>query len=251
MRFGDWPHETIEEIQRGLLLIGWRADMRLTDDDALLIQKVALESIQLHKENRLTPDQIDRLAIAAHNIMEFQVMNVDERASMASGPYSESNYFSDLIPLIDEATLCYLRGYDTAALANLFIVLESYLLRLYGWTNTTRKPRFTALKASVRKHPAGNLRTEAEEILSKVYHDYQANSPPQFFFNRHGLLHGLRGPKGVDRMNCVRMYLLFDILCFAEGLPRSVIVDERFTQRHDIYSKCTRLGSERALLQKN
>jgi ABC-type polar amino acid transport system ATPase subunit len=137
MSFGDWPNETIKEIQRGLLLIGWRADMRLTDDDASLIQKVALEAIQLHKENQLTPGQIDRLAVAAHDIMEFQVMNVDERTTMASGPYSESKYFVDLVRLIDEATLCYWRGYDTAALATLFIVLESYLLLLYGWTNVT------------------------------------------------------------------------------------------------------------------
>jgi hypothetical protein len=149
MSFGDWPNETIKEIQRGLLLIGWRADMRLTDGDASLIQKVALEAIQLHKENQLTPGQIDRLAVAAHDIMEFQVMNVDERTTMASGPYSESKYFVDLVRLIDEATLCYWRGYDTAALATLFIVLESYLLLLYGWTNVTPRPSFAALKASV------------------------------------------------------------------------------------------------------
>jgi hypothetical protein len=147
--------------------------------------------------------------------------------------------------------LCYLRGYDTAALATLFVVLESYLLLLYEWTNTTPRPSFAALKGSLRKHPQGSFRTEAEQILSKVYAYFNASSPPQFFFNRHGLLHGLRGPKNVDRMNCVRMYLLFDILCFSEGLSRSVDVDEKFTRRHEIYSKCVRLGSERVLLERN
>jgi hypothetical protein len=251
MSFGDWPEETIKEIERGLLLIGWRADMRLTDDDAWFIQRVALEALQLHRENQLTPNQIDRLAIAAYEILEFQVMNVDERASMASGAYSRSKYFSTLVPLIDEATLCYWRGYDTAALATLFIVLESYLLLLSGWTTTTPKPSFASLKASVQKHPRGSIRTEAEQILSKVYSRYDASSPPEFFFNSHGLLHGMRGPKSVDRMNCVRMYLLFDILCFAEGLSRGLVLDDKFRKRHEIYSKCIRLGDERVLMGRN
>src|SRR5436305_597547 len=148
MTFGDWADETIEEIQRGLLLLGWRADMRLTDDDASLIERVALEALRLDEAKQLTPDQIDHLAVAAYEIMEFQVMNVDERTSMASGAYSESKFFSSLVPLIDEATLCYWRGYDTASLATLFIVLESYLLLLSGWTSTKRKPSFAVLKAS-------------------------------------------------------------------------------------------------------
>jgi hypothetical protein len=250
MSFGDWPDKTIKEIQTGLLLLGWRAEMRLTDDDAGQIEKVAREALELRKLKQLTPENIDRLAIAAHDIMEFQVMNVDERALMVTGPYSESTYFAPSVSLIDEATLCYYRGYDTAALGTLFIVLESYLLLLYGWTPAAARPSFAALKGSTQNLPPGVIRSEAAQILDRIYSFYNSNSPPQFYFNRHGLLHGLRGPRNVDRMNCVRMFLLFDILCYAEGLSRSVIIDENFQRRHQIYSACTRLGAERKMLNR-
>jgi hypothetical protein len=85
-------------------------EMRLTDDDARQIEKVAREALELRKLKQLTPENIDRLSIAAHDIMEFQVMNVDEHALMVTGPYSESTYFAPSVSLIDEATLCYYRG---------------------------------------------------------------------------------------------------------------------------------------------
>jgi hypothetical protein len=250
MSFGDWSDETIDEIHQGLVLIGWRADSRLTDDDAGLIQRVAREALQLQAEGRLTPDQIDRLAVSAYEIMEFQTMNVDERSLMASGPYTRSCNFSNLVPLIDEATLCYWRGYYTAALASLFIVLESYLLSLANWTPEKAKPSFAKLRTSILKLPAGALRVEAQQMVSKIYSFYDSKFPPQFYFNRHGLLHGMRRSQNVDRMNCVRMYLLFDNFCTMEGLSRAVEINESFNRRHNAYLNCVRLNTETELMQR-
>src|SRR5262249_54056866 len=114
MSFGDWLEKTIKEIQNGLLLLGWRAEMSLNDGEARQIEKVAREALELRKLKQLTPENIFFKEMAAYDIMEFQVMNVDERALMVTGPYSESAHFAPSVSLIDEATLCYYRGYDTA-----------------------------------------------------------------------------------------------------------------------------------------
>ena len=99
-------------------------------------------------------------------------------------------------------------------------------------------------------HPASPHRIEAEAILAAIYSRYSALSPPQFLFNRHGLLHGLRGSQNVDQMNCVRMFLLFDVLCWAEGLGRGLVYDEQFYARHATYGACQRLGRESSLMQR-
>jgi hypothetical protein len=42
MSFADWSDEELEPITRGLALLGWRPDTRLTSDDALFVRDVAL-----------------------------------------------------------------------------------------------------------------------------------------------------------------------------------------------------------------
>jgi hypothetical protein len=251
MSFADWePHE-VEEVHKGLLLLGWRADNRLTSDDALLVRDLAHEALAHLAKGTLSPNTIDDLAERAFDVMSFQLMNVDERAAMTSGPYKESTLLEPLVPLVDEAILCYYRGYYTAALATLFIISEQYLRKLAGWQPGMPDPTFAELRASVRAHPESGSRDEAEMILAAIYSRYDAQLPPQFFFNRHGLLHGLRGPKDVDRMNCVRMFLFFDVLCSAEGLGRGLTYSEEFYQRHTAYRSCIRLGKEKQLMFRN
>ena len=248
MSFSDWePHE-VEKVREGMLLLGWRADDRLTSDDASLVRDIAHEALARSAQGSLSPDVIDDLAARAFDVMSFQLMNVDERAAMTSGPYKESSRFGPLVPLVDEAILCYYRGYYTAALATLFIISEQYLRQLAGWHPGRPDPSFAALRASVGRHPESEARHEAEMILSAIYSRYDAQLPPQFFFNRHGLLHGLRGPKDVDRMNCVRMLLLFDVLCSAEGLGRGLVYSDEFYLRHAAYEACVRLGREKQLM---
>lgn len=244
MSFADWSDEEFAEVRNGILLLGWRPDSRLTSDDAHMLADIAREALNLHKGNALTPEHIDRLALQAHHILLFEIMNIDERAVMATGPYSDSRFFSPLLNLIDEATVCYYRGLYTGSLAILFIVLESYLRSLAGMPN----PSFAQLRASVRNHPDSSARNESEQILSVVYAHYNAASPPQFLFNRHGLFHGLRGADEVDEMNCVRMFLLFDVLCSAERLDRVLALNDEFHFRHRVYSECRKVSSEQALI---
>ncbi len=251
MSFADWEPDDARKVHEGLLLLGWRADSRLTSDDSLMVRDVAHEALRCAETETLSPDVIDDLAAKAFDIMSFQIMNVEERASMTSGPYKESSLFSPLAPMIDEAILCYYRGYYTAALATLFIILERYLRQLAGWEPGMPDPSFVTLRAAVKNHPKSAARDEAEIILSAIYSRYDAQLPPQFLFNRHGLIHGLRGPKNVDRMNCVRMLLLFDVLCSAEGLGRGLVYSDEFYSRHTAYAACQRLGPETKLMLRN
>lgn len=251
MGFADWEPEEVQRVHEGLLLLGWRTDFRLTSDDSSMVRDVAHEALRCAEAGTLSPDVIDDLAVKAFDVMSFQIMNVDERASMTSGPYKESSLIAPLVPMIDEAILCYYRGYDTAALATLFIALEKYLRQLAGWQPGMPDPSFATLRAAIKSHPESKARDEAEIMLSAIYSRYDAQSPPQFFFNRHGLLHGLRGSKNVDRMNCVRMFLLFDVLCSSEGLGRGLIYHEEFYLRHAAYSACIRLGTEKKLMLRN
>ena len=248
MSFADWDEDEVGRVNEGLLLLGWRVDLRLTSDDASQARDIANESLAHSAQGTLSSDLIDDLAARVFDVMSFQLMNVDERALMTNGPYKESALFGPLVPLIDEALFCYYRGYYTAALATLFIICEQYLRQLSGWQPGMPDPSFADLRAAVNRHPESESRREAEMILSAIYARYSAQLPPRFFFNRHGLLHGLRGPKDVDRMNCVRMLLLFDVLCSAEGLGRGLVYTEEFYQRHSAYKACVRLGREKQLM---
>lgn len=248
MSFADWDPKEVQKVNEGLLLLGWRVDSRFTSDDLSMIQELSHEALNCKEAGTLSPDMIDDLSAKAFDVMSFQIMNVDERALMTSGPYKKSPHFSSLVSTVDEAILCYYRGYYTAALGLLFIILERYLRLLSGWQVGEPDLSFADLRAAVKKHPVSQDRDEAEKILSVIYSRYVAQYPPQFFFNRHGLLHGLRGQKQVDRMNCVRMLLLFDVLCSAEGLRRTIVYDDEFNFRLTTYKACRCLAIERNLL---
>jgi len=240
--------DELEQIENALLILGWKLDIRLTTEEAMRIKSIAEEVIKLKSNNSLMIDKIDELACKAFDIMAFQVMNTEERVSMIECAYNHSKYLNKLVPLIDEALFCYYRGYFTACLATLFIVTESYLLNLYGWTPGDNKPAFSELRGSINNLPDSDSRDKASHVLSVIYSHYDSMNPTLFHFNRHGLLHGLRGSLDVDRMNCARMIQFFDSVCAAEDLGRSLLVSEQFRRRVDAYSQCIYFGREKIVL---
>lgn len=240
--------EEIELLDNALVDLGWKLDIRLTTEAAMGMKSIAEEVIDLKDKNNLTQEKIDELACSAFDILSFQLMNVEERAFMIEGVYKESGYLGILVPLIDEALFCYYRGYFTASLAVLFIVVESYLLNLYGWSPGDIKPSFNQLQGAINNLNESNSRRKISHILSVIYSRYNAANPTQFYFNRHGLLHGMRGPLEVDRMNCARIIQFFDSACAAEGLRRSIVITDNFRNRFDAFSQCVYLGNERLVL---
>lgn len=240
---GEFWQDDLERMHDGMLLLGWRADSRLTSEDEAMLTPLVERALSLKATGELTPEQIDYLSLEAYKVASFQMINLVERARLISGAYSRSTYLSPTVPLIDQATCCFYRGYHTPALATLFIIVESYLRNLFRWEPGQPNPTFFQLRNSVNRLPECAARDEAAAVLNAVYARYDAETPPQFYFNRHGLLHGIRPALGqVDEMNCARMYLLLDLLCEAEGVDTCGYVfsgeDDVFYRRSALFRKC-------------
>src|SRR5450759_5007752 len=212
----------LAQLRSGLLLLGWTIDARLKSDDARFVADVAHEALTLKQKGALTQDETERLAQAAYSHMAPQIMGAEARAFAVTGGYSRSPHLRGSVRLADEAFLCFKNGYHVAAQAALYIVLETYLRSLAGWTPGGRRMTFSQLTKAVTMLPASFCRDEASSILQAVYGLYEATDPPPFDFNRHGLIHGMRPGGDVDRLNCVRTFLLLDLCCAAEGVACTV-----------------------------
>ena len=102
-----------------------------------------------------------------------------------------------------------------------FIILERYLRSVFNWSPGDRDHTFYRLKQSILTLPNEEAARTAYDIINVIYSRYEALEPTQFEFNRHGLLHGVRGPTEYDEMNCARIYQLFNLLCTAENIDRT------------------------------
>lgn len=235
MSFTDWDEDSLRPVREGLLILGWRPDARLTSDDALHVRDIAQETLELRAEGRLSPAEIERLAEKAFEYLFPQVMAAQERARMATGPYSMSLHMRHSIGMIDQAMVAFRNALFTAASALLYIVLERYLRSLVGW-EPGQHITYAGLCESLRSLAPSEARDEVYALVRRVYQYYDPTHPPDFFFNRHGLLHGLRPDLDVDRLNCGRLFVVLDRLCVAEGLSRSVIDIEKYRYRVELYS---------------
>lgn len=237
-------------LMNALLLLGWAADIRFTTEDAFTLFEICEETYSIQRDGKLTPKAIDELSLKAYNILVFQIMNVQERADCISNWYINSINMRPLLPLIDEAMMSYFRGYNLASLSIMFIVLERYLRAVLKWTPEQGDVTFNQLKDSVLVLPNKKYANIAHKIITTIYARFSGLNPTQFYFNRHGLLHGLRGSTEYDRMNCARIFLLFDQLCRAENICRTAYGDclEMFKIRYSIYSQCGESKQELKLL---
>lgn len=241
--------EFYEIIEDGLELLGWDYSGRFTNEDLAMLHPICEKALALIDANSLSSESIEKLSLEAYNILSFQMMSVHERADYISLTYFNSLHVKPLLNLIDEAMLCFYRGYFTASLSLLFIALESCLRSIYGWSPGDSNPSFAELKASVRNLPESYCAEKAAHILGLVYSRYDALNPTKFEFNRHGLLHGIRGPAPYDEMNCARIIQLFDLICCAEKVKRTGfgLCLDLYKNRCDIYEKCLKNKHENYL----
>lgn len=245
--------ETIEEehkVNSDLSLIGWYADQRVTSEDATILKEIGRRVRKLHDSGGLSHEMIVELSWEAFACVGPNLLDPGERAVAVGENYSRSQLLGDNLVLIDEALLSYYRGYHTAALALLFVALEAYLRRALGWAPGRGRPTFAQLKVAVRLLPDCEARNRADGIIQTIYDDYRADSPPALLFNRHGLLHGMRGASGLDRMNFARLLALFDLLVAAElgEFDRGTVWGPAVRTRYDAYSACVFFGREKILL---
>jgi hypothetical protein len=240
-------------IEDGLLLLGWQDSVRLTTEDRSMVHPICEKAIDLKKKNILTPEIIDELSLKAYDIILFQVAGKQERADYISLVYYNSQKLRPLMNLIDESTICFYKGYYTAALSLSFIILERYLRSVSNWSPGDRDPSFFQLKQSVLSLPNEDASKMAHKIINIIYSRYESLNPTQFEFNRHGLLHGVRGPTKYDEMNCARIYQLFNLLCEAEEVGRTGYGEplEFFKKRYSIYENCNQNEFESIILNVN
>jgi hypothetical protein len=241
-----------EDVQKGLRLLGWCADSRPTADEFRGLEELAEIALQLNVNGTLTDAIRNDMALQAFHLFDFQVMNPDERALMAGVLYLRSNYLRDSVRIVDEATLCYYRGYYAASLALLFVITEQCLLRICNWTQGSPKPSFKTLINAPLQLQNLDRGQEAVEVLNIIYDRYQQPGDAAFGFNRHAVHHGMRGFSSMDQMNCVRTFLLLDTIVFAEGIRRGFAgTDEgsRIRERSGIYSSVVSFGKEMILIR--
>ena len=139
----------MDRFDEGLALLGWYRDWRATSEDELLLESIAEETLALQADQQLEPAKRLALSLRAHEIVRAGLLDFGERAALVTFQFAKSKVAAPDIRLIDESLLAFYRGYETAALSLLFVVLERCLRRLLGWTPDQPKPGFAALTKAV------------------------------------------------------------------------------------------------------
>jgi hypothetical protein len=212
-----------------------------TGDDTLLLSAVASPTTSLLENGLLDEQQRETLAIEAYDILKHYVSDPRRRSWAVQARYERAPGLVNLIRLVDEATLAFLRGYFTAGFALMLIVLERYLRTVSGWRPGDPDITFAALRRAVARFEFSGARMIARGIVDALYSRYEALTPPAFLFNRHGLLHGLRNASAVDEMNCARIFFLLDLLAACEGPGASEIVVGLGGTRHESICSALRI----------
>ncbi|MGF1694028.1 hypothetical protein [Photobacterium kagoshimensis] len=236
--FDIFTEEENLEFEKGLSLTGWYVDCRATTDDLMRLKSISERALELNPSNEDYAENIEKLSIEVFHIVVHYLSNPADRAALVSYGYEQSSFFSGTINMIEESICAYYSGFHTAALSLLFISLESYLRNLSGWKPGDKDITFKQLKNAVEKLPPNEYREMAQQIINNVYSRYDATSPALFYFNRHGLLHGLRTENNeYDQMNYLRLLSLMDLLAFSDGGRRSGVINERFKNLADKFEK--------------
>ncbi|MBX4606937.1 hypothetical protein C7266_06365 [Klebsiella variicola] len=155
--------------------------------------------------------------------IESIIMTVPARARMQKGRFEHYDIFKSLSRLIEAATLCYYRQNYQSAFLTLVPIIEGSLLRWIGYDGNTNKPEFEILRKFFR---TGHLRQPCPgnplfyDVFSKVSnkilneHLFKPSNHGEAYsnFNRHLAAHLLNDSSFATKENCVRLFLLLDIM---------------------------------------
>jgi hypothetical protein len=247
-----WTDQEIDRIDDGMALLGWRFTTRATNDDSGLLGGIAEKALSLQSQKKLIGNELEKLSGEAYDILWAYIASAEWRAQVVSDLYVRAPLMEPVIPLVDEATLSYFRGYFTAAFATLTISLEAYLRRLTRWQPGDNDPTFSSLSKAVETFPESKAKGDVIRVLKGFYGRYEALRPTAFHFNRHRLLHGIEVPNPNDDMNCGRMFVLLDDIVAAEvgQYSSGYVWNQGLEARISAYSVCVHLGSEKLFLKK-
>jgi len=157
------------------------------------------------------------------SLVEKAVLDPRVRVLQKKGRFEHFVPFKEFVSFIEAATLCYFRGNYLSSCLTLVPVVEGIVLRWMGYDGTGKKPGFENLrkffsKSHVRQPcPANPL---FHEVYSKACHNilnlhlYKPSQVGSAYsnFNRHVAAHLLNNSQFATKENCIRLFLLLDIM---------------------------------------
>lgn len=225
-------------LKKGLAITGWYVDHRLTTEEIMMLKEISEKALLLNKSDTDYLLDVEKLSLEVFNIIRFCLENPVDRAAIITYGYQKSQYLSGAINMIEESICAYYSGFYTSGLSLLFIALESSLRNISGWAPGDPDITFMQLKESISNLPKNEYHQIAQEVVNIVYSRYDPLKPSQFFFNRHGLLHGLRiSESKYDQMNFLRLLSLFDMIIFCDSGVRDGVISKEFNSLLDKFTK--------------
>ena len=156
-------------------------------------------------------------------IIERSTMNPRIRTLQKKGRFEHFSIFKEFSKIIDAATICYYGENYISSYLTLVPVIEGILLRWLEFTGTGKKPKFEALRRFFKN---SHVRQPCPEnaLFHKVYtracdklltdHFYKPSDQGGAYskFNRHLAAHLLSDSQFATKDNCVRLFLLIDMM---------------------------------------
>lgn len=176
----------------------------------------------LRKAGVLLNDRGDNEA-ALICLIEEMTMHPRIRALQNIGRLQQFAVFKEFSYLIEAATLCFFRANYASSYLTLVPVVEGVILRWSGYTGNGEKPEFEEIRKffslAHTRHPCpGNplFHQVFTKVCNKIIneHLYKPSNKGGAYseFNRHQASHLLRDTEFATRANCIRLFLLIDVM---------------------------------------
>ncbi|EXE16070.1 hypothetical protein J558_3705 [Acinetobacter baumannii 1106579] len=151
------------------------------------------------------------------------IMNPVMRARQKKGRFEHFPPFKSFINIIESAVISYYRGNFIGSYLTLIPVVEGVMLRWLGYFGTGKKPTFPDLKtffsSSYQRQPCpGNVlfydvfSKACDKLLTEHLFKNSQDGDAYSNFNRHLAAHLLNDSQFATRENCVRLFLLLDLM---------------------------------------
>lgn len=183
------------------------------------------------------------------------IMNPVMRARQKKGRFEHFGPFKSFVNIIESSVISYYRGNFIGSYLTLIPVVEGVLLRWLDYFGKGKKPKFGDLKMffrdSYQRQPCpGNVlfydvfSKACDKLLTEHLFKDSQEGDAYSNFNRHLASHLLSDSQFATRENCVRLFLLLDLMselylyeAHCGGDPRFKLSDEDISLEFNQYLK--------------
>ncbi|ENW5232637.1 MULTISPECIES: hypothetical protein [Acinetobacter calcoaceticus/baumannii complex] len=183
------------------------------------------------------------------------IMSPVMRAQQKKGRFEHFPPFKSFVHIIESAVISYYRGNFIGSYLTLIPVVEGVLLRWLGYFGTGKKPTFPDLKTffsnSYHRQPCPDnvlfhdvFSKACDKLLTEHLFKDSQEGDAYSNFNRHLAAHLLSDSQFATRENCVRLFLLLDLMselylyeAHCGGDPRFKLTDEDISLEFNEYLK--------------